>query len=257
MMTRRIIEAVKRRIKRGLKVLGLYLLWQTTGWTLTMLFLAILVSSAVKSIMAMPLSDVGPFDPLLTPFRMLHWHTTLFLIEHPTAWTVWQHLPGYDPANPFTLLTPIWGGVALVGLAGGYLVRKKVKDETGGSSFTIYGNVLPGILQTGGSMTISRVKSIAGHLSHVSSPAEHQVAQAIAQMTKAVAEAPTLDEAKRAQVLELFSELARQTTLPPSDRSRTVVRVLVGTLDAALNAAGNLADIWSAWGEVIKKFFGI
>jgi hypothetical protein len=33
MTTRRIIEAVKRRIKRGLKVLGSYLLLQTTGWT--------------------------------------------------------------------------------------------------------------------------------------------------------------------------------------------------------------------------------
>ena len=85
MTTRRIIEAVKRRIKRGLQVLALYLLWQTTGWTLAMLFLAILVGSAIKSIIAMPLPDVGPFDPLLMPFRMLDWHITLFLIEHPTA----------------------------------------------------------------------------------------------------------------------------------------------------------------------------
>jgi hypothetical protein len=84
----------------------------------------------------MPLPNVGPFDPFLIPFRMLHWHTTLLLIEHPTAWTVWQHLPGYDPANPLTLLTPTWGGMGLIGLAGGYLLRKKVKEAPPASSPT-------------------------------------------------------------------------------------------------------------------------
>ena len=147
--------------------------------------------------------------------------------------------------------------MALVGLASRYLLRKKVKDNPSASSITVYTGITAGVLQTGGTATFRHIESIAALLTRVSSPAEERVAQAIAQMTKAVAETPILDEAKRAQVLELFSELARQMALPAADRSRTVVRVLVGTLDAALNAAGNLADIWSAWGEIIKKFFGI
>ncbi len=83
------------------------------------------------------------------------------------------------------------------------------------------------------------------------------MAPAIAHVTKAVAEAPTPDEAQHTYRLELLAELARQAALPAAERSPTVGRMTVSAWGAALNVAGNLADIWSAWGPTIKAFFQV
>ena len=152
------------------------MLWQSTGWTLTILFIAVLGSSALKSIMAIPLPDVGPFDPLLIPLRRLHWHTTLFFIEHPNVWSLWQHLPGYEPANPLTLLTPTWGVVASMGLMGGYLLRKKVKDAPlASSSITVHNTVHgDGVVVDNG--TVEHIESIAGRLTQMFLPSQRETA---------------------------------------------------------------------------------
>jgi hypothetical protein len=42
-----------------------------------------------------------------------------------------------------------------------------------------------------------------------------------------------------------------------AERSPTIGRMTVRALDTALNAAGNVADVWSAWGPTITAFFGI
>ena len=167
MPTGAIWEAVKRRVKRGLKVLGLYVFWQSTGWTLTVLFLAALGGIALKSILAIPLPDVGAFDFFSRPLRMLDWHVTRFFIEHPNVWALWQHLPGYDPMNPLTLLTPRWAAVISAGLMGGYLLRKKVKDDPVMAAVTVLGPV--GVVNTG-TMTVRHVESIAAQLTRISSP---------------------------------------------------------------------------------------
>jgi hypothetical protein len=80
---------------------------------------------------------------------------------------------------------------------------------------------------------------------------------AITEVTKAVTADTTLNSATRMKVLDLLLELARQTALPAAQRSPTVGRTVMGALDTALSAAGNLADVWSAWGPTIKAFFGI
>jgi hypothetical protein len=257
MATGRIIEAVKRRVKRGLQVLGLYVLWQSTGWTLAILFIAVLGGSALKSSMAMPLPNVGAFDPLLTPLRLLHWHTTRFLIEHPNAWSVWQHLPHYEPANPFTLLTPAWGVVVSMGLMGRYLLHKKVKEASApSSSFTVH-NTVHGDVGVVNQGTVKHIESIAGRLTQISLPSQRETAQAIVKVAEAVREEPTLGTAMRREQLDRLLQLAQQTELPAAKRSPSFGRATVRALDAALSRAGNLADIWSAWGPTIKAFFEV
>jgi len=257
MATGRIIEAVKRRVKRGLKVLGLYLLWQSTGWTLTILFIAILGGIALESIMAIPLPDVGPFDPLLTPLRRLHWHTTLFFIEHPNVWLLWQHLPRYEPANPLTLLTPTWGVVVSMGWMGGYLLRKKVKDAPPASSSITVHNTVHGDVGVVNQGTVKHIESIAGRLTQISLPSQRETAQALVKVAEAVREEPSLGPAMRREQLDRLLQLAQQTELPAAKRSLTVCRATVRALDAVLSRTANLADIWSAWGPTIKAFFGI
>jgi hypothetical protein len=253
MATGRIIEAVKQRVKHGLQDLGLYLLRQSTGWTLTVLFIAGLSGIALKSSMAMPLPDVGAFDPLLMPLRLLYWHTARFLIEHPNAWLVWQHLPTYEPGNPFTLLTPALGVVLSTGLMGGYLLRKKVKElSTYTVHNTVHGDV--GVVNQG---IVKHIESIAGRHTQIFLPSPRETAQALAKVAEAVREEPTLGPAMRREQLDRLLQLAQQTELPAAKRSPSFGRATVRALDAALSRAGNLADIWSAWGPTIKAFFGI
>jgi hypothetical protein len=257
MATDRIIEAVKRRVKRGLKVLGLYILWQSTGWTLTVLFLAVLGGIALKSILAIPLPDVGPFDPFLRPLRMLDWHVTRFFIEHPNVWALWQHLPGYDPMNPLTLLTPRWAAVISVGLMGGYLLRKKVKDAPlASSSFTVH-NTVHGDVGVVNQGTVKHIESIAGRLTQISLPSQRETAQALVRVAEAVREEPSLGPAMRREQLDHLLQLAKQTELSAAKRSLTVCRATVRALDAVLSRTANLADIWSAWGPTIKAFFDV
>jgi hypothetical protein len=257
MATDRIIEAVKRRVKRGLKVLGLYILWQSAGWMLTVLFLAVLGGIALKSILAISLPDVGPFDPFLRPLRMLDWHVTRFFIEYPNIWALWQHLPGYDPMNPLTLLTPRWAAVISMGLMGGYLLRKRVKDAPlASSSFTVH-NTVHGDVGMVNHGPVEHITSIAGRLTQVFPPSPRETVQAIAQVAEAVREEPTLSPVMRRAQLDRLLQLAQQTELPEAKRSPGLGRATVRTLDAALSRVANLADIWSAWGPTIKAFFDV
>jgi hypothetical protein len=253
MPTGRIWEVVKRHVKRGLKVLGLYILLQSTGWTLTILFLAVLGGIALQSILAIPLPDLGPFDPFLRPLRMLDWHVARFFIEHPNVWALWQHLPSYDPMNPLTLLTPRWAAVISVGLMGGYLLRKKVKEAPPASSpTTIYRDV--GVVNHG---TVEHIESIAGRLTLISLPSQREMAQALVKVAEAVREESTLGPAMRREQLDRLLQLAQQTELPAAKRSLSVCRKTVRALDAVLSRTANLADIWSAWGPTIKAFFEV
>jgi hypothetical protein len=253
MPTHGIWEAVKRRVKRGLKILGLYILWQSTGWTLTILFFAALAGTALNSILAIPLPDVGPFNPLLRPLRLLDWHITRFFIEHPNVWALCQYLPGYDPMNPLTLLTPRWAAVLSMGLVGGYLLRKKVKEL---SAYTVH-NTVHGDVGVVNQGTVKHIESIAGRLTQVFPPSPREAAQAIAKVAEAVREDPTLSAAHRRAQLDRLLQLAQQAELPEAERSPSLGRTTVRALDAALSRTANLADVWSAWGPTIKGFFGV
>jgi hypothetical protein len=178
--------------------------------------------------------------------------TDAFFRELPYVGPLWGYLPVFDHRQP---LTYVWGLLIPLSLAGGHLLRRKVKDApTPTVVTTVHGDV--GMMNTG-TMAIRHMESIAAHLTHISAPTEKRVVDAITEVTKAVTADATLDGATRTEVLDLLLELARQAALPAAQRSPTVGRTITGSLDTALNAAGNLADVWSAWGPTIKAFFGI
>jgi hypothetical protein len=171
----------------------------------------------------------------------------------PYVGSLWGHLLVFDYRQPFTY---VWLLLMPLSWAGGHLLSKKVKEDPTRAAITVLGSV--GVMNTGpGTIAFRRVESIAAHLIRISSPAGEPVAQAIAHVTKAVAEARTLDEAQRTYRLDLLAEVARQAALPVAERSPSVGRAIVSALDATLNMAGNLADIWSAWGPTIKAFFEV
>jgi hypothetical protein len=251
MATDTIIQAVKKRVWRGVKVLGLYFLWRSLGATLA---LGVLVGSAIGALKLLYDTPANDFFFLSTPVMNIQNYTYLFLSRHPYLWPVWNLIPVFDPKYPLTLLTSGWLVWIPVALVGGHLLQRKVKEDPLASSIIVHGDV--GMVSTG-TLAIRHIESIAAHLNRFSSPAEKRVVDAITEVTKAVTKDRALDDATRAEVLELLMALAQQTVSPPAGRSRGVARAIVRNLDTALNAAGNLADIWSVWGQTIKDFFGI
>jgi hypothetical protein len=261
-ITRGTVQAVKGHLWRGVKVLGLYSLWRGLGVTLTLLVLGLYVLGAARYLSAtppeaFPLPITPPPKGMLFPdinIAALQRTTDTFFRELPYVGPLWGYLPVFDHRQP---LTYFWGLLIPLSLAGGHLLRRKVKDApTPTVVTTVLGSV--NVLNTGpGTIAFRHVESIAATLIRISSPDGACVAPAIAHVTKAVAEAPTPDEAQRTYRFELLAELARQAALPAAERSPTIGRMTVSALDAALSRTANLADIWSAWGPTIKAFFGI
>jgi hypothetical protein len=256
-----IVEAVKRWIWRELKVLGKYALWRSLGVTISLVVFGLLMLGVVKYLSETPPESlVVPVVPppqatILPPlmnFPVLQRSSTTFFRGLPYVGPLWEYLPLFNPREPSTYV--IWGSLFPFGWLGAHLLRRKVKENRSASSITVNGPV--GMMNTG-TMAVRHIESIAAHLNHISAPTEKRVVDAITEVTKAVTKDSTLNDATRAQVLDLLMELARQTALPMANRSPSVGRAIVGALDVALNAAGNLADIWSAWGQTIKAFFRI
>jgi hypothetical protein len=242
--------AIKRKLWHWLKGLGLLLLWRSLGLVLVILFFVGIGLAWLKYNYVTP-----PNGLIFSTFEkyVQDW-TYRFLYTHPYLWNVWKLIPVYDDKNPITLLTNGW--VLWMGLP--FLARpmlhRKVEPDIMQSPLIIHGNI--GVMNSG-TMTIRQIQSIAGHLTRISSPAQRQVADAIASLTKAVAEEQTLDNSKRSEVLDQLGELARQTALPEADRSKGVASAVVKALDTALTTAGRLAGVWNAFGGTIKEFFGI
>jgi hypothetical protein len=248
--------AMKRRLWRWSKRLGLLLLLRSLGLVLTILFCVGLGLIGLKFIYVTQFNGFDFFQ-LSTLVKYIQYYMYVFLSRWPYLWSVWNLIPIFNLKNPITLLTDGW--MALLGLfslalLGKHMLNRKVEEDIMQSSINIYRDV--GVMNTG-TMTIKKVESIAAHLTRISSPAESQVARAIAALTKAVHEEPSLDDSTRSEVLDQLGELARQTALPEADRSKGVYRPIMKALDTALNTAGNLAGVWSAFGGTIKEFFGI
>jgi hypothetical protein len=261
MTTGGIVEAVKRWIWREVKVLGLYSLWRSVGGTIWLVVVGLLMLGTVKYLSATPPESL--FIPIVPPPKtmilppimdipFLQRSTDIFFRGLPYVGPLWEYLPVFNHREPLTYVA--WGSLIPFGWLGVHLLRRKVKENLLASSITVHGDV--GMMNTG-TMAIKHMESIAAHLNHISAPTEKRVVDAITEVTKAVTADATLDSAMRTEVLDLLLELAQQTALPAAKRSPTVGRAIVGALDTALNAAGNLADVWSACGPTIKAFFGI
>jgi hypothetical protein len=132
---------------------------------------------------------------------------------------------------------------------------KKIGEDSVPTSINVYGSNI-GVVNTG-IMDIKKIESIAQHLEHIPSTDDNQIGYALREVTRAVTETFHLDNSKRSEVLDQLNGLAQQAALPEINRSIGISRALVNALSQSLEAAGNLADIWSTWGETIKRFFGI
>jgi hypothetical protein len=111
-----------------------------------------------------------------------------------------------------------------------------------------------GILNTG---QIKNIESININIGKLNDAGSDEIADALKNITAAVAESTELAVDVKSNTLEQLESLSEQAILPANERSKPgVMKAVFTTLSATLAAAGNLAGIWSAWGPAIQKFFG-
>ena len=188
----------------------------------------------------------------------IQYYMYISLLEYPYLLLIWNSIPVFNHANPFSFLTNNWKTLVvlvILSLLGKYTLNREMGEEIMPSYINVYGSSI-GVMNTG-IMDIRKIESIAAHLDRLPSMVNDQIAYAIMELTRAVTEAKNLDNSKRSEVLDQLNGLAQQAALPVANRSIGISRALVNALGQALEAVGNLADVWSTWGETIKRFFGI
>jgi hypothetical protein len=112
-----------------------------------------------------------------------------------------------------------------------------------------------GMLNTG---QLKEVENISISISSLEESGYKDVAEAIRQLTKAVAEYQGISNEQRTELLDQLDELSNQATLSPERRVKPgVLKVILTGLAASLGAAGGLAEVWSTWGSTILAFFNL
>jgi hypothetical protein len=100
-----------------------------------------------------------PLPPIIDiPF--LQRSTDAFFQGLPYVGPLWASLPVFDHQQPWTY---VWGLLIPLGMLGGHLLRRKVKDDPTTAAVTVLGSV--GVVNTG-TMAVRRVESIAATHPH-------------------------------------------------------------------------------------------
>ena len=111
-----------------------------------------------------------------------------------------------------------------------------------------------GVLNAG---EIKDVQSISANVTSLSSAGQTEIANALKELTEAVAGSGDLPPEERTHVLESLEELSKQAALPANERAKLgVIKSLALGVGSTVSAAGGLAEVWSTWGPAIRAYFG-
>lgn len=84
-----------------------------------------------------------------------------------------------------------------------------------------------------------------------------ELSEGLSRLEQTIQESKELDEARRAAVLELMSELASIVVKPPEEQKLNVVRSLFNSMAAILSMASDVAQVWSAVAPLIISTFNL
>lgn len=103
-----------------------------------------------------------------------------------------------------------------------------------------------GIVNTG---VIHRIESAIGALQ---STGDGQLAIAFKQVTEAVSNAPDVDQAKKAEILEQLSALSEEAAKPKAERRLGLVRGILETVKTGVEAINSVSPLLvSAWPHIV------
>jgi hypothetical protein len=105
---------------------------------------------------------------------------------------------------------------------------------------------------------IQHVKSITANIRHLQGSGGSDIAEAIEKLTQAVTESRQLQDQEKTIVFEQLEELSKQAVLTPDQRLKPgVLNAVLNGIATTLGAAGGFAEVWSTWGQVVMRFFGL
>jgi len=104
---------------------------------------------------------------------------------------------------------------------------------------------------------MANIDALTVNLSTLADSGNLEVATALKNLTEAIADSQELEPEKRSEALELLGDLSKQAALPKESRANLAsLRVIGSALTSICTTAGGLASVWSAFGPVIKAYFG-
>lgn len=106
---------------------------------------------------------------------------------------------------------------------------------------------------------IQNIQAINQNIGQLAESGNTDVAEAIKQMTEAVANLneEQLSSDDKEGILDTLEVLSTQASLAPQERFKTgAIKVMWNGLNTSIQSAGGLAAIWATWEVVIRNFFG-
>ena len=132
--------------------------------------------------------------------------------------------------------------------------KTNIKNQKGEIDMKVKGmNSTFGLLNTGD----MQVESITINISTLVNSDQCQIAKALQSVTEAVKASQEISSQERTEILERLELLSEQATLDSSEWKSSLIKDTFSALATALSAGGGLAEIWSTWGNVIARFFGL
>jgi hypothetical protein len=98
--------------------------------------------------------------------------------------------------------------------------------------------------------------SISVSVSNLVNEGQTEIAEALKQITEAVAGSQDIASTQRDELLVLLEELSMQAAMEPGQRAKpSVIKAVLAALAGGLGAAGSLTDVWATWESTIQTFF--
>ena len=125
--------------------------------------------------------------------------------------------------------------------------------ESGNSTVNYYVYHITGPVFTG-PITDSIVDASVSML-HQNGNAE--IKEALNAINDAIKTSHELTQQQQTESLEQLNLLSREALLPQQQRNQGLIKPILTCLATTLSAGGGAAEIWSTWGSVIMRFFGL
>ncbi|MGB0386113.1 MAG: hypothetical protein ACPGWR_15000 [Ardenticatenaceae bacterium] len=106
---------------------------------------------------------------------------------------------------------------------------------------------------------VENIESINQNIGQLTESGNAEVAEAIKQMTEAVAKLneEQLSSDDKEGILDTLEVLSTQASLAPQERFKTgAIKAMWNGLNTSIQSAGGLAAVWATWELVIRSFFG-